>query len=86
MKTAETLGAAITAALAATPHATIISAKAAGPYLNFTMSIEFVSTVITHILSGAYLQPRSRVGHDKVMIEYSQVRRRPNVATRGARE
>lgn len=71
-KTAEVLGAALTEYLAANPHKDIVGVKAAGPYLNFTMSVGFVAGVLTHIQSGAYLKPRAKEGHPKVMIEYSQ--------------
>lgn len=72
MKTAEALGAAITAHLAQNPSGDIVGVKAAGPYLNFSMSVGFVSRVLDHILSGAYLAPRPAEGRSKVMIEYSQ--------------
>jgi len=71
-KTSEALAAALSAHLAANPHATITFVKAAGPYLNFGLSTTFLATVLQHILQGDYLKPLPQEGKLKVMIEYSQ--------------
>jgi arginyl-tRNA synthetase len=72
MKTAETLAAAVQTQLTASPHASITTVKAAGPYLNFGLSTKFLATVLEQILSGDYLKPLPQDGKMKVMIEYSQ--------------
>jgi len=43
-----------------------------GPYLNFKVTIQTAASVIPLIRSGKFLAPRSSVGKDRVMIEYSQ--------------
>lgn len=46
--------------------------KAAGPYINFKVSIACLAGVLPHVASGEFLKARASTGKDRVMIEYSQ--------------